>query len=86
VGRAVWAELWAAPAAGRAVGQPLWTAPGNLSGRRLLSPLRGPWARTRALKAGRRAGVEPEWLRLEPTRVLGSAQVSHVRYRVVSGG
>ena len=30
-------------------------------------------------------GVDPERLRLEPTRVLGSEQVTHVRYRV-SGG
>jgi hypothetical protein len=30
-------------------------------------------------------GVDPERLRLEPTRVLGSDQVTHVRYRV-SGG
>gem|GEM_PF-5654028 len=29
--------------------------------------------------------VDPERLRLEPTRVLGSEQVAHVRYRV-SGG
>ena len=76
-----------------AVGWGLWTRASTHLARWATLPLQGGlvpgpggggWA-------GRGAGVrlfervDPERLRLEPTRVLGSEQVAHVRYRV-SGG